>query len=279
LHKATGLAADCLILDLEDAVAPEKKNIARAQIINALSKRADNGQEIAVRINALGTPWVEHDALAVATSTADAIVLPKAETATQINALAKLLDSKANRELPIWIMCETPRGVLNIGEIAQHPRVRVIVMGTSDLAKDLRVSPLGDRAGLEYALSSAVLAARAEGLDIIDGVHLALDDDAGFRAACQQGRELGFDGKSLIHPRQIAAANAAFGVTQSAADHAREIVDAWQQARAANEGVTVVRGQLIEQLHVDEAHRILDLHEQMLNKAAGDNTGTQIDET
>ncbi len=118
-----------------------------------------------------------------------------------------------------------------------------------------------------------MLAARAEGLDIIDGVHLALDDDAGFRAACQQGRELGFDGKSLIHPRQIAAANAAFGVTQSAADHAREIIDAWQQASAANDGVTVVRGQLVEQLHVDEAHRILKLHEQMLRKSSGDNAG------
>ena len=209
-------------------------------------------------------------------------MLPKAETRDQIETLTKILDKHGNAELPVWVMCETPRGVLNVAEIAQHPRVTVIVMGTSDLAKDLRVAPLGDRAGLGYALGAAVLAARAEGLDIIDGVHLALDDDAGFRAACQQGQELGFDGKSLIHPRQIAAANAAFGVTQSAADHAREIIGAWQKASATNDGVTVVRGQLVEQLHVDEAHRILKLYEQMLRKSAGENTGQtdiKIDET
>ena len=133
-------------------------------------------------------------------------------------------------------------------------------MGTSDLAKELRVSPTENRTGLLHSLGHCVLTARAHGVDIIDGVHLALDDTEGFQTACQQGRDLGFDGKSLIHPRQIATANESFGISAAAAANAREIVEAWKKVRASGAGLTVVRGQLIEQLHVDEAERLLAIH-------------------
>jgi citrate lyase subunit beta/citryl-CoA lyase len=161
----------------------------------------------------------------------------------------------------IWIMAETPLGVIDLEKIVTNqPRLRVVVMGTSDLAREMRVKSSGDRTGLMHALGHCVLTARACGLDIIDGVHLALDDADGLRIACQQGRDLGFDGKSLIHPRQIAPANELFGVSDAEAADAREIVEAWQEAREHGHGITVVRGQLIEQLHVDEAERMLAIH-------------------
>jgi citrate lyase subunit beta/citryl-CoA lyase len=259
LAKARELPADCLIMDLEDSVAPEAKAAARAEIAAALQAGGYGRRQVVIRVNAPDSPWGADDLAMVARSGAAAVLLPKVETAATVDRALQLLSAAgAPTDLPIWIMAETPRGVLDLDRIlTNQPRVAVVVMGTSDLAKALR---LPADSGLAHALGQCVLAARAHAVDIIDGVHLALDDETGFRVACQQGRGLGFDGKSLIHPRQIAVANECFGITAAAAKAAREIVAAWQVARNSGHGITVLNGQLIEQLHVDEAERILALH-------------------
>ena len=263
MKKARDLSADAVIFDLEDGVAPEAKVDARGKVLAALADGGYGHREVVIRVNALGTAWAEDDLRTAANSGCDAVLLPKVESAHTISEALIILDGAgAPADLPLWIMTETPRGVLNLDTlVTNQPRLRVIVMGTSDLARDLRVSPLGERTGLLHSLSQSVLVARAHGIDIIDGVHLALDDPDGYRLACEQGRELGFDGKSLIHPRQIETANEVFGVSEAAAELAREIVTAWASAHAEARGVTVVRGQLIEQLHVDDARRVLALHE------------------
>ncbi|MGI9307770.1 MAG: HpcH/HpaI aldolase/citrate lyase family protein [Gammaproteobacteria bacterium] len=259
LEKAAALPADALILDLEDAVAPEAKALARDQVIAAANAKQYGTREVIIRINGLDTEWGAADAEAVAASAAHAVLLPKVEIPNEINDLEARLEAFAARDdMAIWIMIETPRGVLNAERlVASSARLNTVVMGTSDLAKELRLDPDDTRAGLRHALSHCVLAARALGLDIIDGVHLALDDPDAFRTACAQGRKLGFDGKSLIHPRQIAPANEIFGVSEAAAADAATIVDAWQ--RVGDDGITVVNGRLVEQLHVDEAQRTLAL--------------------
>ena len=246
LAKARELPVDCVIMDLEDAVSPDMKVSAREQVIEAVNAGNFGHREVVVRINALDTEWGLEDLKQVAKSPADAILLPKVESAEPIETTAGLLSRTGAGEIAIWIMAETPRGILDLDAIVRdQPHVKVVVLGTSDLAKDLRIPASAGRPGLLTALGLAVLAARANGLDIIDGVHLALDDAEGFEAACRQGRELGFDGKSLIHPRQIAAANKIFGIPESAAEHAREIESAWRDAKAAGQGVTVVRGRLV----------------------------------
>ncbi len=262
LEKARGLDADCLIFDLEDAVAPEAKEGAREQVKAAVDAGGFGKREVIVRINALDTDWGEADIRAMAASSANALLLPKVETADTIKqALRILADAGAHVDLPLWIMTETPRGVLDLDNIVTgQPRLQVIVMGTSDLAKEMRVNPTTNRTGLMHALGHCVLTARAHGLDIIDGVHLALDDEDGLGTVCRQGRDLGFDGKSLIHPRQIATANKYFGISESQAENARSIVQAWEAARRAGQGITVLNGRLIEQLHVDEAERLLAIY-------------------
>jgi citrate lyase subunit beta/citryl-CoA lyase len=249
-------------MDLEDAVAPEAKAAARAQIAAALQTGGYGRREVVIRVNAPGSPWGCDDLAMVAQSGANAVLLPKVESAVTIDqALQQLKAAGAPADMAVWIMAETPRGVLDLDRIlAGQPRVAVVVMGTSDLAKDLRLPAGSGRIGLLHALGHCVLAARAHGVDIIDGVHVALDDDTGLEFACQQGRDLGFDGKSLIHPRQIAVANECFGVTPAAAKAAREIITAWQAARNDGHGITLLNGQLIEQLHVDEAERLLALY-------------------
>lgn len=265
MAKACELPADVVIFDLEDAVAPESKISARANIVSALRSNDYGGRETIVRVNGLDTAWGKDDLIVVADSGATAALLPKVECPDTIQKATMLLDQAGANDLPVWIMTETPRGVLNLPRImASQPRLQAVVMGTSDLAKDLRVSPLGKRLGLIHSLSQCILTARAHGIDIIDGVHLALDDTEGLRLACEQGRELGFDGKSLIHPRQIETANACFGVADEEVELAREIVTAWQTARSEKRGLTVVRGQLIEQLHVDDARRVIALHDAIM---------------
>lgn len=263
LKKARELSADCLILDLEDAVAPEAKDTARSQVVASLRAGGFGNREVVIRTNGIDTPWFKYDAAAIASCKADAVLLPKIESPETIKeAIHQLAQAGVAPEMPLWIMTETPRGVSNLEAILQaEPRITVVVMGTSDLAKEMRVRPGGNRLGLLHSLSLSVLAARAQGVDIIDGVHLALDDTEGFQAACQQGRDLGFDGKSLIHPRQIEFANECFGISLAEANNAREIIAAWQDARANGDGITVVRGQLVEQLHVDEAERVIALFE------------------
>jgi citrate lyase subunit beta/citryl-CoA lyase len=270
LEKATGLRADTLILDLEDAVAPDARAMAREQVVAAAASGSYGGREIVIRVNGLDTEWGPADIEAVARSSAHAVLLPKVETPNEVNDLEARLEAfSAPADMAIWIMIETPRGVLNAERLAAaSKRLRVIVMGTSDLAKELRLAPAANRVGLLHSLGHCLLAARAQGLDIIDGVHLALDDADGFKTVCEQGRQLGFDGKSLIHPRQIAPANEIFGVSEAAAADAAGIVDAWQQS--GKNGITVVNGRLVEQLHVDEAQRTLALMA-AISELEGDN--------
>ncbi|WP_313369746.1 CoA ester lyase [Achromobacter animicus] len=261
LDKARTLDADALILDLEDAVAPDAKAQARAQVAAALREGGYGRRECIVRVNALDTPWGLDDVRAIAQAGADAVLLPKVESPAQLAALAQALDAAgAPVDLPLWAMAETPLGFLRLDAIAGgHARLAAIVVGTSDLVKDLHARHTPSRDETLLARSLAVMAARAHGLAVLDGVHLDLNDDAGLQVACAQGRDQGFDGKTLIHPRQIAAANAAFAPTPEELDTARKRLDAWRAAQAEGKGVAVVDGALVENLHASEAERVLAL--------------------
>jgi citrate lyase subunit beta/citryl-CoA lyase len=263
LEKGRALPADGLILDLEDAVAPDAKPGARDQIGTAVTAGGYGRRELIIRVNALDSEWGEADVAMAARSGADAVLLPKVESADQVRALDKLMTAKgAPAAMAIWCMIETPLGVLRSGEIAAAGgRLACFVMGTSDLAKDLQASHTRERLPMLTSLSLCVLAARACRLAILDGVHLDLNDDAGFAEVCQQGRELGFDGKTLIHPKTIEAANRAFAPSEAELDFSRRIIQAHAEAAAAGKGVVVVDGRLIENLHVENARRLVALGE------------------
>ena len=265
LEKARTLPADMLILDLEDAVAPDAKEAARRQIADALAAGGYGARELVVRVNGLDTPWGRDDIAAIARCSADAMLLPKVEGAATVRAAADLLAQHgAPESLRLWCMIETPRGVLGAAEIAAaHPRLAGFVMGTSDLAKDLHARHVPGRLPLIVSLELCVLAARAHGLAILDGVHLDLDDAEGFAAACRQGAELGFDGKTLIHPKTIAAANEAFAPRAEEIVFAEKIIAAHADAAAKGQGVVVVDGKLVENLHVENAKRIVRLADQI----------------
>ena len=263
LEKARALPADALIVDLEDAVAPAAKEAARAQVVAALREGGFGPREVVVRVNGLETPWGRADLSALARAGADAVCLPKVESAAAVRAAEDaLVAGGAPEDLALWCMIETPRGVLAAAEIGgASPRVACLVAGTSDLVKDLHARHTAGRAEVLTALSLVVLAARAHGLAALDGVHLDLDDEAGLEAACAQGRDLGFDGKTLVHPRQIEAANRAFAPSAAEVDAARRVIAAHAEAVAAGRGVTVVDGRLVEALHVEEARRRVALAE------------------
>jgi len=263
LEKARTLPADGLILDLEDAVAPAAKAEARARVVGVLARGGYGDRETVVRVNGPSTPWGADDLAAAARSGADAVLLPKVEGAEEVRAAERALDAAgAPESLRLWCMIETPRGVLAAPEIAAAtPRLACLVAGTSDLVKDLRARHTPGRAEVLASLSLVVLAARASGLAALDGVHLDLADDAGFEAACRQGRDLGFDGKTLIHPKTIDAANRAFAPAAEEVAAARRIIDAHAEAERAGSGVVVVDGRLVEALHVEEARRTVALAE------------------
>ena len=265
LEKGRGLPADALILDLEDAVAPDAKELARGQIATAVSEGGYGAREIIVRVNGLDTPWGEDDVKAIAASGADALLLPKVESAAMVEELESLMvTAGAPESMAIMCMMETPLGILRAEEIAgASPRLSCLVMGTSDLVKDLQAAHTAERLPVLTSLSLCVLAARAHGLAVVDGVHLDLQDDKGFAAACRQGRELGFDGKTLIHPKTIAAANEAFAPSSDEIAWSQKIIAAHQEAAAAGKGVVVVDGKLIENLHVEAAERTVALAEKI----------------
>lgn len=270
LEKAQNLPADVLILDLEDAVAPDAKETARDRVCAAAASGGYGQREVVVRINGLDTGWGHADVPAVARCGADAILLPKVESADQVgHAEALMADCGAPDDLAIMCMIETPMGVLHAGEIAaSSPRLSCLVMGTSDLAKDLQARHVPGREPLLPSLGLALLAARAHQLAILDGVSLDLGDDAAHDAACRQGRDMGFDGKTLIHPKQIAAANRAFAPDDAEIAWSRRIIAAHGEADAAGAGVVLVDGKLIEALHVEEAHRTVALAEAIERLAA-----------
>lgn len=263
LEKARTIPADGLILDMEDAVAPDAKETARTQIREALKAGGYGRRETIVRVNGLSTPWGEADLAAAATFGADAVLLPKVEDADAVRRVESILNANgAPRDLPIWCMIETPLGVLHAERIAfASPRVGGLVMGTSDLAKDLNAAHTRERLPMLTSLGLCVLAARAAGIAILDGVHLDLNDDEGFKYSCRQGRELGFDGKTLIHPKTVDAANEAFAPDESEIAWATKIIAAHAEAQKEGKGVVVVDGRLIENLHVEAAKRQVALAE------------------
>jgi citrate lyase subunit beta/citryl-CoA lyase len=265
LEKARELPADGFILDLEDAVAPAAKESARVIVAAALAKGGYHGRELVLRVNALDTDWGQADLAAAATMPIDAVLLPKVETADRVRLTGSLLDALGAPEgLPLWCMLETPLGILCAREIAAaSPRLAALVLGTSDLTADLHAISTRDRLPLLTSLSLAILAARAHGLTVLDGVHLDLSDDEGFAASCRQGRELGFDGKTLIHPKQIAAANAVFAPSAEEIEWSRRIIAAHAEAVAAGKGMVLVDGRLIENLHVENARRLVALAEEI----------------
>lgn len=260
LEKGRELPADGLVFDLEDAVAPDAKVAARNSVVDAVRAGGYGRREVLIRINSPGSPWSDDDIAAVATSGADGIVIPKVEDSASLTRIESALTGGGARAMPVWCMIETPRGVLRAESIAAaSPRLGGLIVGTSDLAKDLRASHTRDRTPLLPALGLCLLAARATNVAILDGVHLNLDDDEGLAFACRQGADMGFDGKTLIHPKQIAAANAAFAPSPEAVAQARRIIAAHAEADREGQGVVVVDGQLIENLHVADAHRLLAL--------------------
>jgi citrate lyase subunit beta/citryl-CoA lyase len=263
LDKARSLPADGLILDMEDSVAPDAKVLAREQISAALAEGGYGHRELIVRINALSTQWGSEDIEAICAfpTAPDAILIPKIDTARDVvEAISAFESAGCPDTVAMWIMAETPKCILNIGEIAAaHPRLAGMVMGTSDLSKDTRVRHTPERQGFITALNLCVYAARAYGLAIIDGVQLDLENEELLRVSCVQGRDLGFDGKSLIHPNQIAAANVVFAPDEKEVASARSIIEAFEQAQTQGKGVVVVNGRLVENLHVEEAQRQLAL--------------------
>jgi citrate lyase subunit beta/citryl-CoA lyase len=263
LEKGKTLPADALILDLEDAVAPDAKPAAREQVRAAVAAGGYGRRELIVRVNGLDTAWGYDDLAAAAGSGADAVLLPKTETAETVRQAENVLAANgAPDRLAIWCMMETPRGVLNAQEIAgAAARVAGFVMGTSDLTKAIHARHTLLREPMLTSLGLCILAARAFDLAIVDGVHLDLNDDTGFEQSCRQGVELGFDGKTLIHPKTIATANRIFAPAGEDVAWARRIIAAHAEAAAQGKGVAVVDGKLIENLHVAEAQRTVALAE------------------
>jgi len=261
LEKARTIPADGLIFDMEDAVAPDAKDAARAQIRDTLKTGGYGRREIIVRVNGLSSPWGEADLAAAATFGAHAVLLPKVESADMIRRAEAVLNANGGpKDLPIWCMIETPLGVLHAEEISfASPRVGGLVMGTSDLAKDLNAAHTRERLPMLASLGICVLAARAAGIAILDGVHLDLNDDEGFRYSCRQGRELGFDGKTLIHPKTVDAANEIFAPSEADIAWAKKIIAAHAEAEKTGKGVVVVDGCLVENLHVEGATRLVAL--------------------
>lgn len=255
LEKARDLAVDAIIFDLEDAVAADEKSNARVLLATRLAEAGYGARAQIVRINGMDTPWGADDLAAIAAIGPEAILLPKVGSAADVAAVAARLDAiPAARHTRIWAMMETPMGVLNAAQIAQAPRMAGFVMGTNDLAKDLGSRTRG---ALHMALQHCLLAARAAGIICVDGVYNAFRDEAGLAAECAEGRDFGFDGKTLIHPAQVAIANAVFAPTEAEIDLARRQITAYEAARAAGQGVAVVDGRIVENLHVDTARATL----------------------
>lgn len=263
LEKAKTLPADALILDLEDAVAPDAKVEARERVCAAAASGEYGDREVTIRVNGLDTRWHADDLAAVAAAGPAAVVVPKINSVADVAAVEKALESGgAPDHTVIWAMLETPVAMLHAADIATaSERLAVLVMGTNDLAKELHAEHVPGRQPLLAGLGLCLLAARHAGRVILDGVYNDVRDGEGFEAECVQGRQLGFDGKTLIHPAQLEPCNRVFAPSGAEVDSAREIIAAFDEARAAGRGVVTVNGRMIENLHVDDARRVLALAE------------------
>ena len=250
LEKARTLAADVLIFDLEDAVAPREKPNAREQVAAAVKAGGYGARETVIRVNGADTEWGADDIAMVKTVKPDGVLLPKISKAEDI-------DFGAATKIPVWAMIETPLAILNIGEIAASKKLAALVMGTNDLAKEMQAKIRPQRSAFETALSLTVMAARAHGKIVIDGVYNSISDEAGLASECEQGREFGFDGKTLIHPDQLEAANRIFAPSRSALDDAKAIIAAFAEPENEGKGVIDLDGTMVERLHLAEAEGLV----------------------
>ncbi|MFF3542907.1 HpcH/HpaI aldolase/citrate lyase family protein [Streptomyces platensis] len=263
LEKAKSLPADALILDLEDAVAPDAKADARKRVAAAAASGEYGYREVTIRVNGPGTAWHADDLRAAAESGPDAVVVPKVDSADTVREVERALEAAgAPDRTAIWAMVETPRAMLDARAVAAaSERLTVLVMGTNDLAKELHAEHVPGRAPLLTGLSLALLAARDTGKAILDGVYNDVKNAEGFEAECVQGRQFGFDGKTLIHPSQVEPCNRAFAPSADQIAHARKVIDAFDEATREGRGVVTVDGRMIENLHVEDARRVLALAE------------------
>ena len=267
LEKAREIAADVLILDLEDAVAPDAKATAREQVCAAVKAGGYGRRELVIRVNGTATPWFEADLAAAVEARPDAILIPKvSDPETLVEIGNRLTTLGADLSIAVWAMIETPLAILDVERIARAARdpatrLTCFVMGTNDLAKETRARFVPGRAPMLPWLASALLAARAHGIDILDGVHNEIRDEAGFQAECEQARDLGFDGKTLIHPAQVAPANAVFAPDEAELTRARAIIAAFDLPENAGKGAIQLDGRMVELLHADMARRTVALAE------------------
>lgn len=261
LEKAKTLPVDALILDLEDAVAPADKPAARDAACAAVASGEYGERELTIRVNAIGTQWHDDDMAAVAQAGPAGVVVPKVSSADEVRRLVATLEAAgAPERTRLWAMVETPTAVLDVREIARaSDRLAALVIGSNDLVKELQADHVPGRAPLLTALSWSLLAAREAGVAILDGVYNDVRDAEGFRAECEQGRDLGFDGKTLIHPGQVEVCNEVFAPSADAVEDAKGVLAAWEEGTGS--GVVTYGGKMVEQLHVDVAQRVLATHE------------------
>ncbi|OFE16776.1 malyl-CoA thiolesterase [Humibacillus sp. DSM 29435] len=259
LEKAKTLPVDALILDLEDAVAPDAKDVARENACAAARSGTYGGRELTIRVNGIGSPWHEADLAAVAAAGPDAIVVPKVNTAAEVRDLVAAMEAAgAFATTALWAMIETPVAVLHAEQIARaSARLTCFVLGTNDLYKELGATYAAGRAAVSTSLQLVLLAARSAGIAVVDGVFNDVTDAEGFRLECQQGRELGFDGKTLIHPGQVQACNEVFAPSAEQVEQSRAVIAAFEAAMAQGRGVATLNGRLIENLHVDTARQVI----------------------
>ena len=259
MEKGRSLPADVLILDLEDSVAPDLKATARQNIVDAVQEGGYGNREIVVRVNPLGTPWGHDDVTTLARCGADVMLIPKVESADTVRQVAALMEaSGATDDMAIWCMIESPRGVLRAEEIADSSsRMGALIMGTADLGKELHAADTLDRIPFLTSLQMCVLAARAAGISILDAVFFDLNDDEGFAQACNLGKDLGFDGKTLIHPKTIAEANRAFAPSEDDIAWSKKIIKTHEEALKEGKGIVLVDGKLIENLHIASAEQLV----------------------
>ena len=261
LEKAKGLACDAIIFDTEDSVAPDAKAEARGKVAAAATSGEYGRRELTIRVNGLDTEWFEDDVRSAAQAGPSGVVVPKINSAADVATVERLLESAgAPDHTRIWAMLETPAAMANAVEIATaSERLEVLIMGTNDMAKELRAALVPGRAPLLWGLSKCVNAARYAGKTILDGVYNDIKNAEGFEAECRQGAEMGFDGKTLIHPAQLEAANAAFAPSEAEVEHARRVIAAFEEGLAAGKGVIQLDGKMIENLHVANARRAVEM--------------------
>jgi citrate lyase subunit beta/citryl-CoA lyase len=271
IEKARTLPADGVILDLEDAVAPDAKEEARKQVTDAVKAGGFGGREVFIRVNGIDTPWHADDLAAAAHAGPDAILIPKIGRVAQLEMIGqRLLDMKTDHKTRIWAMIETPEAIFNIDALAaeahdSETRLAGFVMGTNDLAKETRARLLPGRAPMLSWLATCLLAAHAHGVDILDGVYNNLSDAKGFEDECIQARDMGFDGKTLIHPNQIEPCNAVFSPAADEIAHARKLIAAFDLPENRNKGVVQVEGRMVERMHAEMARRTVAIAEAINN--------------